>query len=46
MCFSADHNWQWHPRFYDHFIRNEVEFENIKNYIVSNPKKLNDDKFQ
>ena len=38
-------NWQWQSRFYDHIIRNEVEFKNIKNYIINNPKKWNDDNF-
>ncbi len=36
-------NWQWQPRFYDHVIRDEVEFNKIRNYIIDNPKKWNDD---
>lgn len=35
----------WQERFHDHIVRNEVEFERIKNYIINNPKNWKDDKF-
>lgn len=28
----------WQPRYYDHVIRNEKEYINIKNYIFNNPE--------
>jgi len=33
----------WQPRFYDRIIRDEHEFNRIRNYIVDNPKKWNRD---
>ncbi len=30
----------WQPRFHDHIIRNEKEFERITEYIINNPKKM------
>jgi len=35
----------WQPNYYDHIIRNDDEYKRIKNYIINNPKKWNDDKF-
>ena len=35
----------WHPRFYDHLIRNNCEFELIHNYIAQNPATWNKDRF-
>jgi putative transposase len=35
----------WHPRFYDHLIRNNLEFEFIYNYISHNPAAWEKDKF-
>ncbi len=34
----------WQSRFYDHIIRNNKSYEKIKNYIINNPQKWNDDK--
>lgn len=34
------------PNYHDHIIRNEGEYARIKNYIIQNPKKWNDDKFK
>jgi putative transposase len=31
-------NFGWQPRFHDHIIRDEQSFENIKKYIINNPK--------
>jgi REP element-mobilizing transposase RayT len=38
---NADFAWQ--SRFHDHIIRNNAEYQRIKNYIIGNPKKWNDD---
>ena len=35
----------WQPRFHDHIIRNEIEYNRISNYIINNPSKWNEDKF-
>ena len=35
----------WQRDYYDHIIRNEKSYQNIKNYIINNPKKWTDDKF-
>jgi REP element-mobilizing transposase RayT len=33
----------WQSRFHDHIIRNNAEYQRIKNYIINNPKNWNDD---
>ncbi|MCF8302522.1 MAG: hypothetical protein K9I94_04530 [Bacteroidales bacterium] len=38
---NADFAWQ--SRFYDHIIRNDMEYQRIKNYIINNPRNWNDD---
>jgi hypothetical protein len=35
----------WQHDYYDHIIRNNEEYERIKNYIINNPLKWNEDKF-
>jgi len=35
----------WQRDYYDHIIRNEKSYQNIKNYIINNPKKWKEDKF-
>lgn len=35
----------WQPNYHDHVIRNEKSYQNITNYIVENPMKWNDDRF-
>ena len=35
----------WQPRFHDHIIRNDAEYQRINDYIESNPKNWNKDKF-
>jgi putative transposase len=34
----------WQPRYHDHLIRNITEFERIRNYIIENPGKWNNDR--
>ncbi len=35
----------WQPRFHDHIIRNDAEYQRISDYIITNPARWNDDKF-
>lgn len=35
----------WQPRFHDHIIRNDVEYQRISDYIINNPRNWTDDKF-
>jgi REP element-mobilizing transposase RayT len=35
----------WQERFHDHIIRNEAEYNRIRNYIINNPKKWDEDCF-
>ena len=39
-------NFQWQSRFYDHIIRNNKSYNNIVNYIVTNPQNWDTDKFR
>lgn len=34
----------WHPRFYDHIVRNEKELEAIREYIRKNPSKWEEER--
>ena len=38
-------DFEWQPRFHDHIIRNDDEYQRINNYIESNPKNWESDKF-
>ncbi|MFA9391378.1 MAG: transposase [Prolixibacteraceae bacterium] len=38
-------NFAWQSRFHDHVIRDENEYQRIQQYIINNPKKWADDKF-
>jgi len=35
----------WQPRFHDHIIRNDAEYQRISNYIINNPSKWEEDTF-
>lgn len=39
-------NFAWQSRFHDHIIRNNNRYQQIKNYIVNNPKNWDSDKFR
>jgi len=39
------HNHFFQPNYHDHIIRNEKSHQNISNYIINNPKKWDEDKF-
>jgi len=36
--FYPEIYFKWHIRFYDRIIRNEKEFNNVRNYIIKNPE--------
>ena len=36
---------EWQSRFHDHIIRDVMEYNRISNYIIDNPKKWDNDKF-
>ncbi|MFA5995803.1 MAG: transposase [Patescibacteria group bacterium] len=38
------YDFKWQSRFYDHVIRNEPELNNVRNYILNNPKHWNSDR--
>lgn len=40
----SNKEFQWHPRFHDHIIRNSESFEIIQTYIANNPKNWGKDK--
>ncbi len=40
------HNPLWQANYYDHIIRNEIEYQNISRYIVCNPIKWTNDSLQ
>ena len=42
---NIDADFGWQSRFHDHIIRNEESFQRISNYIINNPSKWADDKF-
>ncbi len=35
----------WQPRFHDHVIRNDREYQRISDYIINNPMNWSEDKF-
>jgi putative transposase len=35
----------WQPRFHDHIIRNDPEYQRINDYIESNPENWDKDRF-
>ena len=35
----------WQRNYYEHIIRDEKAYQNISNYIISNPERWNEDKF-
>ena len=45
--FCNDNNTEffWQPRLHDHIIRNEKELNNIRQYIIDNPKNWKDDEY-
>ena len=38
-------DFEWQPRYHDHIIRNDTEFQNIHNYIVRNPASWEQDSY-
>lgn len=35
----------WQPRFHDHIIRNDADYQRISDYIITNPESWKEDKF-
>jgi len=35
----------WQSKFYDHIVRDKEEFQRIRNYIINNPAKWQDDRY-
>jgi len=44
-CNRLGLDFDWHPRFHDHIIRDEKSFQRISQYIINNPKKWKKDRF-
>ncbi len=42
---SINTNFKWQSRFHDHIIRNNIEFQRIRKYIIENPQNWMKDKF-
>ncbi len=42
---SINTNFKWQARFHDHIIRNDLEFQRIRKYIIENPQNWQKDKF-
>ncbi|MDC8000776.1 hypothetical protein POV26_06990 [Aequorivita todarodis] len=36
----------WHSNYHDHIIRNDEAYQKIKNYIINNPAKWDEDKYR
>ncbi len=45
MCFPFGHRTIWQRNYYEHVIRNELELQEIRKYIVNNPLKWQYDKY-
>ena len=45
-CNKNNHKcFKWQSRFYDHIIRNDESYQNISDYIINNPAKWKEDKY-
>ncbi len=47
VCIESreiDADFAWQSRFHDHIIRNNLSDQNIRNYIINNPKKWQEEK--
>ena len=46
--YTKDHNYVfgWQPRYYEHVIRNDSEYQRIANYILNNPDKWGNDRLR
>ena len=42
--WEAFHKKMWQRNYWEHIIRNEIEYENISNYIIENPIRWHQDK--
>lgn len=44
-CQRNNHFFDWQNKFHDHVIRNNHEYNSIKEYIITNPQRWRDDRF-
>jgi REP element-mobilizing transposase RayT len=44
-CHRLGLEFGWQSRFHEHIIRDEAEYQRIKNYIANNPRNWKEDKF-
>lgn len=44
LCNKNNFDFAWQPRFYDHIIRNEKSLMKIRQYIINNPLKWENDR--
>lgn len=42
---EGSYDFAWQSRFHDHIVRNDRAFNKIRNYIINNPLKWDEDKF-
>lgn len=45
QCRSVHADFTWQSRFHDHIIRDENEYWKIREYILNNPKRWDEDKY-
>jgi len=45
QCRSVHADFAWQTRFHDHIIRDEKEYWKIREYILNNPKRWDEDKY-
>jgi REP element-mobilizing transposase RayT len=45
QCHSVHADFTWQTRFHDHIIRDENEYWKIREYILNNPKRWDEDKY-
>ncbi|MFW6267679.1 MAG: hypothetical protein ACOC1E_00960, partial [Marinilabiliaceae bacterium] len=41
----VNRDFAWQSRYHDHIIRDPISYQNISEYIINNPQKWYDDKF-
>ena len=39
QSYSINQNFKWQPRYHDWIIRDQMHLENVRRYIIDNPKK-------
>ena len=46
--FARKHNinFKWQEHYYEHIIRDDIDLNRIRTYIINNPKNWNEDEFR